>query len=59
MAADRIGVEDLGINTGALTDCAGRPGVASVLGGDCGGTLFDEDGKGDFGSKEMGVRCLV
>jgi len=28
------------MNTGALTDCAGRLGVASVMGGDCGGTLF-------------------
>ena len=40
MAADKIGVEDFGMNTGALTDCAGRLGVASVMGGDCGGALF-------------------
>ena len=47
MAADKIGVEDLGMNTGALTDWAGRLGVPSAVGGDCGGTLFDEDGKSD------------
>ena len=46
MAADKIGVEDFGTNTGALTDCAGRVGAASVIGGDCGGRLFGEDGKG-------------
>ena len=39
VAACKIGVEDLGTNTGALTDCAGRLGVASVVGGDCGKTL--------------------
>jgi hypothetical protein len=39
VAVDKIGVEDLGTNTGALTDCAGRLGVASVDGGDCGETL--------------------
>lgn len=45
VAVDKSGVEDFGTNTGALTDCAGRLGVASVVGGDCGGTLFGEDGK--------------
>lgn len=45
MAADKIGVEDLGMNTGALIDCAGRVGVASVVGGDCGGALSDGDGR--------------
>ena len=39
VAADKIGVEDFGTNTGALTDCAGRLGVASVVDGDCGGML--------------------
>lgn len=39
VAVDKVGVEDLGMNTGALTDCAGRLGVASVVGGDCGNTL--------------------
>lgn len=39
VAADNVGVEDFGTKTGALTDWAGRVGVASVTGGDCGGTL--------------------
>lgn len=47
MAADKIGVEDFGINTGALTDCAGRVGVVSPGCGDCGGTLFSEGGESD------------
>lgn len=46
-ADDKIGVEDLGMKTGALTDCAGRLGAASVVGGDCGGRLSDEKGQND------------
>ena len=44
---DKIGVDDFGMNTGALTDCAGRVGVASVDVGDCGGTLLVEGGVRD------------
>lgn len=40
VAAGKIGVEVFGTNTGALTDCAGRLGVASVVGGDWGGILI-------------------
>ena len=47
VAVDKIGVDDFGTNTGALTDCAGRVGVASVGGGDCGGTLLVEGGVRD------------
>ena len=39
VAADKVGVEDFGTNTGALTDWAGRAGAVSVAGGDCDGTL--------------------
>lgn len=50
VAADRIGVDDFGTNTGALTDWAGRVGAVSwvgVVGEDCGRTLPVEDEKND------------
>jgi len=58
VAADKIGVDDFGMNTGALTDCAGRVGVASVDGGDCGGTLLVERREGlDIPSFALGLLC--
>jgi len=58
VAVDKIGVDDFGTNTGALTDCAGRVGVASVDGGDRGGTLLVEGGV-RVGDSEFRVGFIV
>lgn len=39
VAEDKVGVEDFGTKTGALTDWAGKLGAASVVGEDCSDTL--------------------